>query len=587
MAFLYTHNPFYAISAVLMLYGVRTGWGSLEIGEINSWIMLGVLAGYTLVLAAIAICIIRWGKVWDDARSLLLLLTLLFLAVSISADDLFVKSPSMLAGAALMLGGFVGSSLVSEIVLRGSRIRLSWLYRGPYHLMLGLFFAAPWWCSPELHPRTTAQLEWMIFLFPCAAAALFLMLIPAVRRGAAGVAHDGTPWPWPWYPWSLFGMIAAATAFRSFVLSMTFAPLGPIWKDPGNSISSINFETIFGGWFLVPLAAALLFLVLEASIASSNARLQQRVMSMAPGLLLLALPFGRSDAFLGFLQRFQDVCGSPIWLTLGLVLALYARAWVAGVPHAMAAFTTTMLAFSVVGRETVGLETLTVPQPAPLVAVAALLMLVGVRQRSSMVCAFAATLLTVALWMILPRTLAADFRATICYHVAWMSVVAIGLAVRDANSVLLRLIGALQMPLTALLVFASPRAEAVPLSWRVGYVVAIAVAAFVIGWTLREYWYRMAFVAMSASLVLGGLLLAYRQAASAVGRPTMAAMTWSFAALLIACLISASKAQWIPPRIVQRGRLLLGLSGEAALIPIPTEAKPPSRSDESPGDSTS
>ena len=36
-AWLYTHNPFYAISVVLMLYGVRAGYGELEIGSINCW----------------------------------------------------------------------------------------------------------------------------------------------------------------------------------------------------------------------------------------------------------------------------------------------------------------------------------------------------------------------------------------------------------------------------------------------------------------------------------------------------------------------------------------------------------------------
>lgn len=97
-AWLYTHNPFYAISVVLMLFGVRAAFGTLEIGSINSWIMLGVLAAYTLALAGIAVAIVRWGNVWDDARSLFLLLLLLFLAVSISADELFVRSPSSVAG---------------------------------------------------------------------------------------------------------------------------------------------------------------------------------------------------------------------------------------------------------------------------------------------------------------------------------------------------------------------------------------------------------------------------------------------------------------------------------------------------------
>ena len=54
---LYNHNPFYAVSAVLMLYAVRAAYGELEIGTINCWIMMGVLAAYTLVLAGIGVLI--------------------------------------------------------------------------------------------------------------------------------------------------------------------------------------------------------------------------------------------------------------------------------------------------------------------------------------------------------------------------------------------------------------------------------------------------------------------------------------------------------------------------------------------------
>ena len=49
--------------------------------------MMGVLAGYTLVLATIGVVIVRFGKVWDDARSILLLLLLLFLAVFLGCHE--------------------------------------------------------------------------------------------------------------------------------------------------------------------------------------------------------------------------------------------------------------------------------------------------------------------------------------------------------------------------------------------------------------------------------------------------------------------------------------------------------------------
>jgi len=103
---LYNHNPFYVISTVLMLYAVLNSYGELKIGSINCWIMMGVLGSYTVTLSVIAILIVRFGKVWEDARSILLLLLLLFLGVSVSADDMFVKIESTSGGTLLMIAGF-------------------------------------------------------------------------------------------------------------------------------------------------------------------------------------------------------------------------------------------------------------------------------------------------------------------------------------------------------------------------------------------------------------------------------------------------------------------------------------------------
>ncbi|MEX2287400.1 MAG: hypothetical protein WD648_09945, partial [Planctomycetaceae bacterium] len=201
LKYIYTHNPFYAISASLMMFAVLKAYGTIEVGTINTWIMAGVLAGYTLVLAVIGVLIVRRGKVWEDARSILLLLLVLFVAVSICADDLFVRATSAGQGAGLLLGGYLFSAVVSEAVLRGAGIRLGLAYRIPYHLMMALFYVVPWWCSPEFNIRKNAAIEWTLLLFPTAAAVLFLTLLPAVRRGPKYVANNGTPWPWPTFPW--------------------------------------------------------------------------------------------------------------------------------------------------------------------------------------------------------------------------------------------------------------------------------------------------------------------------------------------------------------------------------------------------
>ena len=191
LAWLYNHNPFYFISALLMLFAVRSAYGELQVGFINTWAMMGVLSAYTVLLAVIGVLIVRRGHVWEDARSILVTILLLFLAVSVSADDLFVAMDSSLAGIGLLAFGYLFCAVVTEVVLHTARIRLPLFYRVPLHLMLVLFYVAPWWCAPDLHPRSVADLEWAIFQFPlearpgfaCATVGLAVLLFVRATAG--------------------------------------------------------------------------------------------------------------------------------------------------------------------------------------------------------------------------------------------------------------------------------------------------------------------------------------------------------------------------------------------------------------------
>src|SRR5439155_9465952 len=78
-----TSNPFYVISAGLFLAGLWVSFGSQERDEDAWWLMAG-LAGYTLLLAVTALVLVRFARVWDDARTVLLLVVLMFLATSVT-----------------------------------------------------------------------------------------------------------------------------------------------------------------------------------------------------------------------------------------------------------------------------------------------------------------------------------------------------------------------------------------------------------------------------------------------------------------------------------------------------------------------
>lgn len=546
---LYNRNPFYAISAVLMLYAVRAAYGELEIGAINCWMMMGVLAIYTLVLAVIGVLIVRLGKVWEDARSIFVLLLLLFLAVSVSADDLFVNMVSSGAGTALLVCGYLFSAVVSEAVLRGAGIRLSWRYRLPYHLLLALFYVAPWWCSPELHPHSRATVAWMLLLFPTVAAGMFLTLFAAVRRGPADVANNGTPWPWPSFPWTAFGVLAAAVVFRSFILCLTVGPSGFIWKELASGGRAIAFDSIWGTYFLVPLALAGLLLLLEAGIVARDQRILQNVMKLAPLLLLMSMPIGGSDEFSEFLHTVTTTIGSPIWITVGLQTAFYCWAWFRRVPGADKGALATCSLWSIVGPRTIDMDTLTEPSPWPMFVIGLALFVYGLRTLSSRIGALSAAVTTVGLWWLLPQTSLAGYRMTLCYHLLWLTIVLLGLFCKDSFADVLRAVGAVQMPVASLVVMTNGVSGEVPWSWRFGYVVLMAAICFAIARLWHSRWYLYAFTATLAIAGYGSTMLGFHRAVETVGRPAISAFAWSVGALLLAFLISAHKAHWLPPRL--------------------------------------
>lgn len=575
LTLLYNHNPFYAISTLLMLFAVRNAYGELNIGTINCWIMMGVLAVYTALLAVIGVLIVRLGKVWEDARSIALLLLMLFLAVSISADDLFASMESTAGGGLLLLCGYIFSAVVLETFLFAARIRLGSLYRIPLHLLLALFYVAPWWCSPELHPRSETALEWTIFLFPVVAAVLILAFIPAVRRGPEYVANNGTPWRWPLFPWTAVGVVVVAVAMRTFVLCMTFGPSGPIWIPLPSGGQAISFDTMWGPYFLIPPAFAVLVLVMEAGLVTGNQRLVRRVMFATPMLLLLSIPLSSGAVFTEFLQDFTATVGSPIWLAVWLQMAFYGWAWCRRVAGAEFGGVATMCLLSIVGPTTLRLDTLIEPRALPLFIVGGLLLVNGLRVRSSKVVTASCALLTFAVWMVLPETTLSNYRMSACYHLLWASVVVIGLVFRDRFAGVLRFIGAAQVPLATVVVLGSSQTADLPLSWRLSYVFALGGICLMIANIWRSRWYLYAFTSQLAIAGYGATVLGFRGAVNVMGRAATTSFLWSLGALLLAFLISAHKARWLPSPLFPRWGNGGGRTQPAMAVDAPIEETEP------------
>src|SRR5262245_29425047 len=279
-----TSNPFYVISAGLFLAGLWMSFGSYERDE-DAWALMAGLAGYTLLLAATAFLLVRFARVWDDARTVLLLVVLLFLATSVTFDGLLALEPGR--GFLFYASGLLFAVAVSEGLLRGIRLALPGWFRTAYYVILALFFLYPLALVPLLARPRSEALMWGLFGFAPAAGLAFLTLLPAVRRGPDYVRGNGSPWGWPLYPWTLFGLLALAVPARAWLLCWSLH-----WLD------AVNFQRlIFGPYFLVPFGLAVAVLLLEVGLAPRGRAVLGLALAAPAGLAALTLIGHRDDPF--------------------------------------------------------------------------------------------------------------------------------------------------------------------------------------------------------------------------------------------------------------------------------------------------
>jgi hypothetical protein len=365
--FLYSSNPFYILSADLVIVGLRISFGSG--GPMSrSWALWLGLAGYTLLLATTACFLIRKGKLWDDLRSILLLIVMMFVAMAMSADDAMATDSQR--GALACLAGFVFAVAVTESVLRGIRLGLPPWYRAAYYAILALVFLYPIALAPASGAPESPRLQWALFGFSPLASLAFLLLVPAARRGAFYVAKNGSPWRWPLYPWSLFLVLAGGVGIRCYSLCVSFHFVN-------------GAQTIFGPYFLVPIGLALCLIWLEIGIAARRQGVMFAASAAPLFLALLASTGHRYEAvYMNFLDIFRDTLGgSPLFLTLIAAAIFLAYAVARRVPHAWDLLSVALFALAFVGRQTLDLNQLVAPQSLPLAAAGLVLGSVARRKR--------------------------------------------------------------------------------------------------------------------------------------------------------------------------------------------------------------
>ena len=539
--FIYTNNPFYVLSAWCVFFGLRSSFDTGGDSFATVALMIS-LAAYTTLLAASACFLVRVGQVWDDVRSMLILVVLMLVATSVSLDDALAADP--LVGSACFLGGLAFGIVVSEGLLWGMRLRLPVLFRVPYYLILALFFLYPLALSTTPDSPGSPSLQWGLFGFSCVGGLVFLTLLPAVRRGAEYVRDNGSPWQWPWYPWILFGVLGLGMLGRAYYLCVSMHLLG-------------DMTTIFRPYFWIPFLLAVNVLLLEIGLVSGSRRTLQAALLAPVVLVALAITGPAWEAAdHGFLRMFHGTLdASPLFLTLVAVTAFYAVAATRRVPWAFDALSASVAALAVVGFGTFGPRTLVPPFGLPLLAVAALQAWPALKRRSAARSMLAAGCVVAAATLDLEGTWFTAYRGFVPIHLMLAYVLFVGAAFRGRLSTFLQHLGAgliFAFGVAAMAIDAHLLGDPPTILLILYPALAVGVAV-AYGRLVDNRWYY----ASAAGIVIGWPVLVgwkgYRRLRRIL--PGLAYVAWGLIFFLIAMLISLAKAglidRWLRRRTAQ------------------------------------
>ena len=529
--FLYNHNPFYLLSACLVLYGLQTAFQDGGSVPKNAWLLVSTLSGYTLLLAVTAYVVVRYGRVWEDARSLALLVIFMFVAISVSLDHVCNTLPSTAILALSVALGF--ALLLSECLIRGLGVKLPADYRFPLYLMFCLFFLYPLWVSPMVSNLSDESVASRVFCFPTLAGLILLTLIPAIRRGSQYLSKNGTPWQWPWYPWPIFVFLALGVCIRSYVLTFSF--------QTSAATPATDWRTSFGLYYLTPFFFAVLILLSEIAIAERKRGLSRFVMAIAPLLVLTAIPFGSGLAFTGFLDTFVQRLGSPIWLAVIGTAVFYGYLRERGTKSAEVGMLISLAAATFIGPNTLGLHSLTEPQAWPLALIGVVQLHKALTKTNSARCLIATASLIAAAACALRGTWFTDSYGAIPLHLGLLSAFVIASVFSDRFAVILRQVNALLTVVAAIGAVAIGSQSELP-EWLVLLYVG-AVTLLAAGYwqlTKREVW-KAAMLANVAAVFLTATLWLHSGVSVAIPARAITALSWGAICFCVAALISAMK----------------------------------------------
>jgi hypothetical protein len=488
---IYTHNPFYLLSVAFVLHSTRL-WLNTHTWPYDPWPLMGIVGGYILLVAVVGCLVIRLARAWDDARSILFILLLLFVELSLTFDPVLAPQPRL--GLMLLVIGWSLAVAVSEGLFWVLPIRLPFLFRGPYHLLLALLFLYPPLIVAGLRTETVSAI-WRIWAFSPVSGVALLTLLPALRRGPDYVRDNGTPWNWPWFPWPLFVFLVLCLGARSYALTLSFdSVLTQGFRE------AMQLQSAFAPFFLVPLVLACGVLMLEAGFIARSVRVQ-RLALLVPVLacVLSCSPSHPSIPAADFLRRFTVTLGAPLWLALWAGLFYFGYAWLRGVREASRGVVAALLLLGVVSSRTLSLTSLEW-QSWPLWIVVALWSLQGIRLRRARELFLAGLAAIVAArldWLEHWHWL---FRIALPLQLVVFWAVLLGVIFDDAWGRRLRTIGLVGLMVGCLLAALWPAELPVGLPWwsRIFYLTGVVAGTIRCSYAIRSRLYFFAGLGMLA-----------------------------------------------------------------------------------------
>jgi hypothetical protein len=542
-------NPFYLLSAASFLHATGV-WAQQQGRELPDVVRMSLIGSYLLLMTLTVLVIVRLWNHWDDARSILLTILLLFAELALTFDDALMRDPRQ--GALLLGGGLALSIVVSEILFRGLRMRFPARFRVPFSLQLALVFLFPLLLVGPARAGDRTALTERLFGFSWLAAGSFLLLIPAIRLRNKGLEDTGTPWTWPLYPWPAFVFLGICLLARTFAQCLSFDSMSML--DLPTAINGL--PSIFGPHFLAPFVLAMGVLLYVAAISSNRPRQRAIALTAFPATaFLMSFPGDSNAASQQFLALLTERWCAPPALMLIAAAAFLALAAIRGDRLAGSSLAAVLGLASVVTPDTIHLtQMFRTPHPWPIAILAAWSLWAALQRRSSVWFALTTTLATWLAWR-LKILEAVDLPdALVACHLMLIGLLTSGFLFDDRWAIVWR-------RSTAVLIVGFAVIAAVDFglpATTLLYIASLMILAAAVAWWKRDLAYANVSLITAMLLELDALRLSYEQVNLRTQWGGLSSFALALALLLMGFHVSAWKAG-----VLQRAR--------AAILNQPSE----------------